>query len=92
MYHTCNQYDGYTRAEGDTTQQSNFMILYDPYWGQDAWTQGGAEEEVIGGMTGKFTWERVRCDTIKKGTTDNAVAYATNKTMPAAIMNNLELI
>jgi hypothetical protein len=25
---TCNQYDGYTWAEGDTTQQSNFMIWY----------------------------------------------------------------
>jgi len=33
MYHTCNQYDGYTRAEGDTTQQSNIMIWYDCYWG-----------------------------------------------------------
>jgi hypothetical protein len=31
MYHTCNQYDGYTRAEGDTTQQSNIIILYDRY-------------------------------------------------------------
>jgi hypothetical protein len=53
----------------------------------------GAEEEVIGGMTvGNFTWEGVRCDTIKKGTTDNVVAYATNMTMPEAIMDNLESI
>jgi hypothetical protein len=44
MYHTCNQYDGYTRAEGDTThtQQSNIMIWYDWYWGHDVWTLGSA--------------------------------------------------
>jgi hypothetical protein len=30
---TCNQYNGYTLAEGDTThkQQSDIMILYDRY-------------------------------------------------------------
>jgi hypothetical protein len=57
MYHSCNQYHGYTRAEGDTTQQSNIMIWYDRYWGHNARTQGGAEEEVIEGMAGHFTWE-----------------------------------
>ena len=92
MYHTCNQYDGYIRAEGDTTQQSNIIILYDRYRGHNARTQGGAEEEVIGDMAGHFTWGRRRCHTIKKDKMDNAVAYATNKTMPAAIMDDLESI
>jgi hypothetical protein len=43
-------------------------------------------------MAGHFTWGRRRCHTIKKDKMDNAVAYATNKTLPAAIMDNLELI
>jgi hypothetical protein len=55
MYHTCNLYDGYIRAEGNTTQQSNIMIWYDWYRGHDVWTLGSAEEEVIGGMAGHFT-------------------------------------
>jgi hypothetical protein len=41
------------------------MILYHRYRGHDAGTQGGAEEEVIG-MADHFTWEEVRCHTIKK--------------------------
>ncbi len=41
---------------------------------------------------GRTFYLRRRCHTIKKDTTDNAVAYATNKTMPAAVMDNLELI
>jgi hypothetical protein len=53
---TCNQYDGYTQAEGDTTQQSNFMIWYDWYREHNARTQGGAEEDVIGGMAGRRTF------------------------------------
>ena len=36
------------------------------YWGHNARTQGGAKEEVIGGMAGHFTWWGVRCHTIKK--------------------------
>lgn len=66
-HHTCNQYDEYTRADGDTThkQQSNIMILYDRYREHNARTQGGAEEEVIGGMAGHFTWGRRRRHTIK---------------------------
>ena len=50
------------------------------------------EEDVIGGMAGHFTWGRRRCHTIKKDKMDNAVAYATNKTMPAAVMEDLESI
>jgi hypothetical protein len=42
------------------------MILHDQYREHDAQTQGGAEEEVIGGMAGHFTWEGMRCYTIKK--------------------------
>jgi hypothetical protein len=38
------------------------MILYDRYQGHDAQMQGGAEEEVIGGMTDHFTWEGVRSE------------------------------
>ena len=68
------------------------MILYDRYRGHDARTQGGAEEEVIGGMARNFTWGRRMCHTIKKDKMDNALAYATNKTMPAAIMDDLESI
>ena len=68
------------------------MIWYGCYWGHDVRTLGSAEEEVIGCCAGHFTWEGVRCDTIKKGTTDNVVAYATNMTMPEAIMDNLESI
>jgi hypothetical protein len=94
MYHTCNQYDGYTRAEGDTTQQSNIMIWYDWYRGHDVdvWTLGGAEEEVIGGMAGRFTRKFVK----EKGAVrskidamDAAVAYATNNMMPEAVMDDL---
>jgi hypothetical protein len=43
-------------------------------------------------MARNFTWGRRSCHTIKKDKMDNAVAYATNKTMPAAIMDNLESI
>ena len=68
------------------------MILYDRYREHNARTQGGAEEEVIGGMAGHFTWGRRRRHTIKNRCNDNAVAYATNMTMPAAIMDNLESI
>ena len=68
------------------------MILYDRYRGHDARTQGGAEEEVFGGMARNFTWGRRRCHTIKKDKMDNALAYATNKTIPAAIMDDLESI
>ncbi len=41
------------------------MILYDRYREHNARTQGGAEEEVIGGMAGHFTWGRRRRHTIK---------------------------
>ena len=68
------------------------MIWYGCYWGHDVRTLGSAEEEVIGRMAGHFTWEGVRCHTIKKDTMDAAVAYATNKTTPAAVINNIESI
>jgi hypothetical protein len=68
------------------------MIWYGCYWGHDVRTLGSAEEEVIGCCAGHFTWEGVRCHTIKKDTMDAAVAYATNKTTPAAVINNIESI
>jgi hypothetical protein len=67
------------------------MIWYGCYWGHDVWTLGSAEEEVIGGMARNFTWGRRRCHTIKKDKIDNAVAYATNKTMPAASCMTINL-
>jgi hypothetical protein len=95
MYHTCNQYDGYTWAEGNTTQQSNIMLWYDWYRGHDVWTLGGAEEEVIGGMAGHFTRKFVKergAVRSKIDAMDAAVAYATNKTMPEAVIKDLESI
>ena len=71
------------------------MIWYDCYWGHDVWTLGSAEEEAIGGMAGRFTRKFVKergAVRSKKDTTDNAVVYATNKMMPAAVMDNLESI
>jgi hypothetical protein len=80
----------------NTTQQSNILIWYDWYRGHDVWILGGAEEEVIGGMAGHFTrkfvkeWGATR-HTIKKDTMDAAVAYATSKTMPAAVIHNINI-
>ena len=71
------------------------MILYDRYREHNARTQGGAEEEVIGGMAGHFTRKFVKergAVWSKIDAMDAAVAYATNKTMPAAVMDNLESI
>ena len=50
------------------------MIWYDCYWGHDVWTLGSAEEEVIGGMAGRFTRKFVKergAVRSKKDTTDN---------------------
>jgi hypothetical protein len=46
-------------------------------------------------MAGRFTWKFVKergAIRSKIDTMDNAVAYATNKTMPAVVMDNLESI
>jgi hypothetical protein len=43
-------------------------------------------------MARNFTWGRRRCHTFKKDKMDNAIAYTTNKMMPAAIMDDLESI
>jgi hypothetical protein len=87
---TCNQYDGYTRAEGDTThkQQSNIMIWYDWYRGHDVWTLGSARRDVIGGMAGRFTRKERGAVQSQIDTMDAAVDYATNNTMPEAVMDN----
>jgi hypothetical protein len=71
------------------------MIWYDCYWGHNAWTQGGAEEEVIGDMAGHFTRKFMKergAVRSKIDTMDAAMAYATNNTMPAAVMEDLESI
>ena len=60
--------------------------------------QVAPKEDVIGkGMAGRFT--RKFMNVKERGAVqskidkmDNAVAYATNKTMPAAVMDNLESI
>jgi hypothetical protein len=43
-------------------------------------------------MAGHFTWEASEAVRSKKDTMDTAVAYATNETMPAAVMEDLESI
>jgi hypothetical protein len=53
------------------------------------------EEDVIGGMAGHFTRKFVKergAVRSKIDTMDAAVAYATNNTMPAAVMEDLESI
>ena len=65
---SCNQYDGYTRAEGDTTQQSNIMIWYDWYRGHDVWTLGSARKRCNWRHGRSFyleVREGERCYTIK---------------------------